>query len=238
MAAGLLVTVLTIGVCTCPAAAPVSALSPAPSPSPPSDPGKVAHDNGSWWVQPAPKPGAAADARQYFILEGRPGTTLQDGLAISNYTDHPITYDVYGADGYNTPRDGQFALREHGHQMTGVGSWVHTAFPTVTVPARTSTVVHRDLRHPDRQDRAAAADPARAEHRLRAAMEAPTAVRDRHGASGGERRLRLAGGDFHGRGFADPDSVAHGAGGSPDCVCGDRGVCDLEASQGSAAGSS
>ncbi|MFL6110255.1 MAG: WxL protein peptidoglycan domain-containing protein [Catenulispora sp.] len=122
-AAGLLGAVLTIGVCTCPAATSASA------------------DNGSWWVQPAPQPGAATSARQYFILEGHPGTTLQDGLAISNYTDHPITYYVYGADGYNTPKDGQFAVRDHGYPMTGVGSWVRTAFPTVTVPARTSTVV-------------------------------------------------------------------------------------------------
>lgn len=92
-------------------------------------------------MQPAPKPGAAADSRQYFILEGRPGTTLQDGLTISNYTDHPITYYVYGADGYNTPKDGQFALRDHGYAMTGVGTWVRPAFPTITVPARTSTVM-------------------------------------------------------------------------------------------------
>jgi hypothetical protein len=92
-------------------------------------------------VQPAPKPGASGDARQYFILEGRPGTTLQDGLAVSNYTDNPITYYVYGADGYNTPKDGQFALRDHGYLMTGVGLWVRPAFPTITVPARTSTVV-------------------------------------------------------------------------------------------------
>ncbi|GAA1975847.1 WxL protein peptidoglycan domain-containing protein [Catenulispora subtropica] len=137
------------------AAPPVSALSPSlslspspspspkPSPSPSSsgDPTKTAHDNGSWWVQPAPKPGAAANARQYFILEGRPGTTLEDGLTISNYTDHPITYYVYGADGYNTPKDGQFALRDHGYAMTGVGTWVRPSFPTVTVQARTSTVV-------------------------------------------------------------------------------------------------
>ncbi|MFD0639414.1 hypothetical protein ACFQ9X_55375 [Catenulispora yoronensis] len=92
-------------------------------------------------MQPAPSAGAAGDSRQYFILEGRPGTTLQDGLAISNYTDHPITYYVYGADGYNTPKDGQFALRDHGYPMTGVGTWIRPAFPTVTVPARTSTVV-------------------------------------------------------------------------------------------------
>ena len=117
--------------------------SPAPPSPKPSAPGSSndAHQNGSWWVQPAPTPGSTAAVRQYFILEGRPGTTLQDGLAVSNYTDHPITYYVYGADGYNTPRDGQFALRDHGYTMTGVGSWVRTAFPTITVPARTSTVV-------------------------------------------------------------------------------------------------
>jgi hypothetical protein len=106
---------------------------PTPKPTPPAPPG-------SWSVQPAPKPGSTA-VRQYFILEGRPGTTLQDGLAVSNYTAQPITYYVYGADGYNTPKDGQFALREHGYAMTGVGSWVRTAYPTITVPARTSTVV-------------------------------------------------------------------------------------------------
>ena len=128
---------------------------PTPSPTPPAPkstaPGSTndAHRNGSWWVQPAPKPGSSADARQYFILEGRPGTTLQDGLAVSNYTDHPITYYVYGADGYNTPRDGQFALRDHGYAMTGVGTWVRTAFPTLTVPARTSTVVPISIAIPE-----------------------------------------------------------------------------------------
>ena len=101
----------------------------------------VADDGGSWWVQPAPKPGSPAGARQYFILEGRPGTTLQDGLAVSNYTDNPITYYVYGADGYNTPKDGQFALRDYGYPMTGVGTWVRAAFPTINAPAHTSTVV-------------------------------------------------------------------------------------------------
>ena len=130
MTTRLFAALLTAGVLGLATAAPATALTPSP-----------AHDPGSWWVQPAPKPGAAADSRQYFILEGGPGSTLQDGLTISNYTDHPITYYVYGADGYNTPKDGQFALRDHGYPMTGVGSWVRPAFPTVTVPARTSTVV-------------------------------------------------------------------------------------------------
>ena len=117
--------------------------SPAPPPTPktaPADPTKDPHNPGSWWVQPAPKTGDA-NQRQYFILEGKPGQTLQDGLAISNYTDHAITYDVYGADGYNTPVDGQFALREVTFPMTGVGIWIRPLYPSVTVPARTATVI-------------------------------------------------------------------------------------------------
>ena len=68
-------------------------LAPSPGPSSPNDPTQTAHDNGSWWVQPAPKP-KDPNTRNYFILEGKPGDTLQDGLAISNFTDHAITYDV------------------------------------------------------------------------------------------------------------------------------------------------
>lgn len=95
---------------------------------------------GGWWVQPAATPGAA-DQRQYFVLEGRPGSTLQDGLAITNATDKDLTFDVFGADAYNTPKDGQFALRGYGTAMTGVGSWVRPGFPDVSVPAHTATVV-------------------------------------------------------------------------------------------------
>lgn len=96
--------------------------------------------DGGWWVQPAAKKGDAGQ-RQYFVLEGRPGSTLWDDLAITNNTDKNLTFDVFGADAYNTPKDGQFALRGYGTAMTDVGAWVTTAFPSVSVPAHTATVV-------------------------------------------------------------------------------------------------
>jgi hypothetical protein len=95
---------------------------------------------GGWWVQPAARKGDTGQ-RQYFVLEGRPGSTLRDDLALTNDTDKNLTFDLFGADAYNTPRDGQFALRGYGTAMTDVGSWVKTAFPSISVPAHTATVV-------------------------------------------------------------------------------------------------
>jgi Bacterial protein of unknown function (DUF916) len=141
-------------------AGPASAASPTPapkttpsapstskpySPNPgattnPNDPTQQSQSPGSWWVQPAPK-AKDPNYRQYFILEGKPGDTLTDALTISNYTDHSITFDVYGTDGYNTPKDGAFALRDFGFPMAGVGQWIKPAFGSVTIPARTATAV-------------------------------------------------------------------------------------------------
>ena len=44
---------------------------------------------------------------------------------------------VYGADAYNTPRDGGFAVR--GPEETGkdIGTWVRLARNSLTIPART-----------------------------------------------------------------------------------------------------
>jgi hypothetical protein len=102
--------------------------------------GPASAADGGWWVQPAAQKGEA-NQRQSFVLEGHPGSTLRDNLAITNNTDKNLTFDVFGADAYNTPHDGQFALRGYGAAMTDVGSWVRTAYPTISVPAHTATVV-------------------------------------------------------------------------------------------------
>jgi hypothetical protein len=96
--------------------------------------------DGGWWVQPVAKKGDA-NQRQYFVLEGRPGSTLQDGMTITNNTDKNLTFDVFGADAYNTPKDGQFALRGFGYGMADIGSWVRVDYPSISVPAHTATVV-------------------------------------------------------------------------------------------------
>ena len=104
----------------------------------------TAADNGTWSVFPQPSAaGKAAGSkaltpdRQYFYLEAAPGTTVRDKVSVANLSDQPMTFQLYGADAYNTPRDGGFALRSPDQKQTGVGAWTHLGVSTLTVPPRT-----------------------------------------------------------------------------------------------------
>lgn len=99
-------------------------------------------DNGRWSVFPAPAAGKkdkspTAQERPFFTLEGAPGTTLKDKVSVSNLSSAPMTFTLYGADAYNTPRDGGFAVRGVDEKSTGLGSWVTLAKADLTIPART-----------------------------------------------------------------------------------------------------
>jgi hypothetical protein len=107
-----------------------------------SAPAAFAADNGRWSVFPAPAAGTkdrspTAQERPFFTLEADPGTTLRDKVSVSNLSGEPMTFRLYGADAYNTPRDGGFAVRGADEKNTDVGSWVRLARSSLTVPART-----------------------------------------------------------------------------------------------------
>ncbi|MFE2542490.1 WxL protein peptidoglycan domain-containing protein [Actinacidiphila glaucinigra] len=107
-----------------------------------SAPAALAADNGRWSVFPAPAAGAkdrspTAQERPFFTLEADPGTTLRDKVSVSNLSGEPMTFRLYGADAYNTPRDGGFAVRGADEKNTDVGSWVRLARSSITIPART-----------------------------------------------------------------------------------------------------
>src|SRR5688500_12110841 len=76
------------------ALAPALPLTRAPAP---------ANGNGSWSVGPVNRSAALA-ARPNFALEAPPGETVRDAVRITNLTAAPITFRLYGADAYNTPR--------------------------------------------------------------------------------------------------------------------------------------
>ncbi|MFI1167604.1 WxL protein peptidoglycan domain-containing protein [Streptomyces sp. NPDC020801] len=101
----------------------------------------VAHaaDNGTWAVYPTPAAGAAPGSRTYFTLDSRPGAIIKDRVTIANLSDRPMTFRVYGADAYNTPRDGGFALRGVDERQTDVGSWTKLTTGRVTVRAHSHT---------------------------------------------------------------------------------------------------
>ena len=99
-----------------------------------------AADNGTWSVFPQPDAAGSRSLtpnRQFFYLEAAPGTTVHDRVSVANLSDRPMTFQLYGADAYNTPRDGGFALRGADQQQTGVGAWTRLAKRTLTVPAHT-----------------------------------------------------------------------------------------------------
>ncbi|WP_238006567.1 DUF916 domain-containing protein [Dactylosporangium sp. AC04546] len=99
----------------------------------------VAHaaDNGEWSVSPTPPASPGPAPRQYFFLESAPGTSVQDSVRVANLADQPRVFRMYGADAYNTPRDGGFGLRTQDQQQTDIGAWTQVGAVTVNVPART-----------------------------------------------------------------------------------------------------
>ena len=105
-----------------------------------------AADNGSWSVYPV---SADLASRPYFHLSADPGTTLEDKVTVANKTGQPLTFRLYGADAYNTARDGGFAVRTRKEKQRGVGAWAKPEKSRVTVPAHGSVTVPFTLRVPE-----------------------------------------------------------------------------------------
>ncbi|WP_406508714.1 WxL protein peptidoglycan domain-containing protein [Streptomyces sp. NBC_00212] len=101
-------------------------------------PAARAADNGNWSVFPA---STGSAQRPYFYLSADPGTTLADKVTVTNKTSAPLTFRLYGADAYNTERDGGFAVRSEQEHQSGVGAWAKPAQGVITVPARSSVTV-------------------------------------------------------------------------------------------------
>ncbi|MGW5736768.1 MULTISPECIES: COG1470 family protein [Streptomyces] len=105
-------------------------------------PGAYAADNGRWSVYPADQAGrdgkkaAKGTAhRTYFRMKADPGRTVRDKVTVSNLAKEPVTFLLYAADAYNTPRDGGFAVREPTEKQRSVGVWTRLARSEVTVAA-------------------------------------------------------------------------------------------------------
>ncbi|MFJ8659004.1 WxL protein peptidoglycan domain-containing protein [Streptomyces sp. NPDC093795] len=108
-------------------------------------PGARAAENGEWAVYPA---AAQSGGRPYFFLSADPGSTLTDRVTVTNKTAAPLTFRLYGADAYNTDRDGGFAVRTQGEKQTGAGAWIRPGKTRVTVPARSAVTVPYTLTVP------------------------------------------------------------------------------------------
>lgn len=97
-------------------------------------PSAHAADNGRWSVFPVRRGAPEAPARAYFRMTADRGATVRDKVTIKNLDARTATFQLYGTDGYNTPRDGGFAVRSKAERMTGVGAWTRLDRTEVTVP--------------------------------------------------------------------------------------------------------
>ncbi|MEV8588627.1 DUF916 domain-containing protein [Streptomyces sp. NPDC051180] len=104
-----------------------------------------AAENGEWAVYPA---AATLGSRPYFFLTAAPGTTLTDRVTVANKTAAPLTFRLYGADAYNTDRDGGFAVRTRQERQTGAGAWITPERTRITVPPRSAVTVAYTLTVP------------------------------------------------------------------------------------------
>ncbi|MEW2379660.1 DUF916 domain-containing protein [Micromonospora sp. NPDC047812] len=120
------------------AAGPTAAVAaPTPAPAAPT-PGPAAT---RWAVQPSGPDGPTG--RNYFIYDLAPGSTLTDHVGVTNLSDRPLTFQVYGTDAYTTA-DGAFALLPADRAATDVGSWVRFDKRTWTIaPGRRADIPFR-----------------------------------------------------------------------------------------------
>ena len=89
-------------------------------------------DDASWTVRTASNDFGASRTSYGYTIE--PGTSVSDGIVITNRGTQSIDLDLYAIDGY-TSDDGQLALLVGGEESQGVGLWAVPANGHVTVDA-------------------------------------------------------------------------------------------------------
>jgi hypothetical protein len=116
-----------------PAAASPSASPPKPHATAPPKPPKAPAGTTTWAVQPSTAKGP--DGRSTFTWTNvKPRTVLHDYVGVSNFSAHPVTFQVYATDAFVTS-SGSLSLLAAATKPTDVGTWVHVARHTVRVPA-------------------------------------------------------------------------------------------------------
>ncbi|WP_433382724.1 WxL protein peptidoglycan domain-containing protein [Actinoplanes sp. CA-142083] len=100
----------------------------------PTAPARAA-GNGEWAVTPTPAVKAGPTPRVYFFLDASAGQTVKESVRVANLGTKAKSFLIYGADAYNTARDGGFALRTSDEPQKDIGAWTRSAAARVTVPA-------------------------------------------------------------------------------------------------------
>jgi hypothetical protein len=79
--------------------------------------------------------------RSYFIVDARLGSRQHEAVVVTNYGAKRLVLDVDAVDGLTGATSG-VVYANRGVRVHGAGAWVRPALDRVTVPSRSSVVVH------------------------------------------------------------------------------------------------
>lgn len=91
----------------------------------------------TWAVAPADDTGP--DGRSWVELTLDPGETSTEHLAVTNLADVPVTFGLYGADGYLTPT-GRFSMLPGSQESVAAGTWIDVRDSIEVAPGATEVV--------------------------------------------------------------------------------------------------
>lgn len=102
-------------------------------------PANAAEDDGvvTWSVKPAQADGA--DGRAWVERDVDPGETIQEHLAVTNFSDVPVTFALSAADGYFTDK-GRFTMLPASEPSRAAGTWVEVQDVVEVAPDETAVV--------------------------------------------------------------------------------------------------
>nr|WP_286185874.1 DUF916 domain-containing protein [Sphaerisporangium cinnabarinum] len=102
-------------------------------------------DRITWGAKPADANGP--DGRRGVDLVADPGTTVEEHIAVSNFSDVPATFALKAADGYLTD-NGRFNMLSSDQESTDAGTWF-TVQDTVEVGPKETVVVPYTITVPE-----------------------------------------------------------------------------------------
>ncbi|WP_158370341.1 DUF916 domain-containing protein [Cellulosimicrobium cellulans] len=101
----------------------------------------AATERTTWALEPATPDGP--DGRVSYRHTLDPGAEITEHVALTNFSEHPVTFQVYAGDGVLTS-DGQFDLPPAGTTPVGAGSWIAMGDPAGAL-AEPGTVQHLEV---------------------------------------------------------------------------------------------
>ncbi len=145
-------------------------------------------DRITWGVKPADANGP--DGRRGVDLVADPGTTVEEHIAVSNFSDVPATFALKAADGYLTA-NGRFNMLSSDQESTDAGTWF-TVQESVEVGPKETVVVRTRSRSPRTPPRATTRRASRRRSRARAVARAVRASASRAASGSASRRASPA----------------------------------------------